>query len=48
MMVRYAFKMQGHDASVQLNISNLMDDQDLYGLIYSNPRSAHLEFSYRF
>jgi iron complex outermembrane recepter protein len=48
MMVRYGFKLSGHDASVQLNIANLMDDQDLYGLIYSVPRSARLEFSYRF
>jgi iron complex outermembrane recepter protein len=48
LMVRYSFKLQGHDSSVQLNIANLMDDQDLYGLIYSAPRSAHLEFSYRF
>jgi outer membrane receptor protein involved in Fe transport len=47
-MVRYAFKIEGHDASVQLNVSNLLDDQKRYGLIYSAPRSSHIEFSYKF
>ncbi|PTY08882.1 hypothetical protein DB347_04750 [Opitutaceae bacterium EW11] len=48
LMLRYAFKLSDHDASVQLNINNLLDDRKLYGLIYSAPRSARLEFSYRF
>ncbi|MEI6107026.1 MAG: hypothetical protein WCR49_08425, partial [Opitutae bacterium] len=47
-MVRYAFKIDGHDASVQLNVANLLDDQKRYGLIYSAPRSSHIEFSYKF
>lgn len=48
LMVRYAFKLSDHDASVQLNVNNLLDDQKLYGLIYSAPRTARLEFDYRF
>lgn len=48
LMVRYAFKLDGHDCSVQLNVSNLLDDQKLYGLIYSAPRSSKIEFSYKF
>ncbi|PTY00145.1 TonB-dependent receptor plug domain-containing protein [Opitutus sp. ER46] len=48
LMVRYAFKMHTHDAAVQLNIFNLLDDRKLYGLMYSAPRSARLEFSYKF
>jgi outer membrane receptor protein involved in Fe transport len=48
LMIRYAFKLQDHDASVQLNIFNLADDRKLYGLIYSAPRSERLEFTYRF
>jgi outer membrane receptor protein involved in Fe transport len=48
LMLRYAFKLQDHDAAVQLNVYNLLDDQKLYGLIYSAPRSAKLEFSYKF
>jgi hypothetical protein len=48
LMVKYAFKLQDHDASVQLNIYNLFDDRKLYGLIYAAPRTARLEFDYRF
>lgn len=48
LMMRYAFKMSGHDCSVQLNVSNLLDDQKRYGLIYSAPRSSHIEFDYKF
>jgi outer membrane receptor protein involved in Fe transport len=47
-MVRYAFKLGGHDTSVQLNINNLLDDQKLYGFIYSAPRTARLECVYKF
>jgi len=47
-MVRYAFKLNDHDASVQLNVTNLLDDQKRYGLIYSAPRASHIEFSYKF
>jgi outer membrane receptor for ferric coprogen and ferric-rhodotorulic acid len=48
LMLRYAFKLDSHDCSVQLNVSNLLDDQKRYGLIYSAPRSAHIEFDYKF
>lgn len=47
-MARYAFKLRDHDASVQLNISNLLNDQKRYGLIYSAPTTARLELSYKF
>ncbi|HLP26817.1 MAG TPA: hypothetical protein VK477_14145, partial [Acidobacteriota bacterium] len=48
LMVRYAFKLDSHDAAVQLNVYNLLDDQKRYGLIYAQPRSAKVEFSYKF
>jgi len=48
LMLRYAFKISDHDCSVQLNVSNLLDDQKRYGLIYSAPRSSHIEFDYKF
>lgn len=48
LMIRYAFKLSDHDAAVQLNVYNLLDDQKLYGLIYAAPRSAKLEFNYKF
>jgi iron complex outermembrane receptor protein len=44
-MVRYAFKLRERDANVQLNINNLLDDRDRYGLIFAEPRSVHLEFN---
>ncbi len=47
-MARYAFKVRGKKASVQLNISNLLNDQKLYGLIYSAPTMGRLEFNYEF
>jgi iron complex outermembrane receptor protein len=47
-MIRYAFKLQDHDASVQLNVNNLLDDRKLYGLIYAAPLTARLEFDYKF
>lgn len=48
LMLRYAFKLDNHDAAVQLNVYNLLDDQKLYGLIYAQPRSAKVEFTYKF
>ncbi len=48
LMVKYAFKLHEHDASVQLNVFNLLDDRKLYGLIYSAPRSARVELDYKF
>ena len=47
-MVRYAFKWSERDSAVQLNIENLMDDRDRYGLIYAAPRNIHLEFYTKF
>ena len=48
LMARYAFKLGDHDASVQLNVYNALNDQDLYGLIYAAPLSARIEFGYKF
>jgi outer membrane receptor for ferric coprogen and ferric-rhodotorulic acid len=48
LMARYAFKIEDHDASIQLNVYNLLDDQKLYGLIYAQPRTTRLEFAYNF
>lgn len=47
-MVRYPFKLRDHDAFLQLNVFNALDDKDLYGLIYAPGRSARLEFGYTF
>ena len=47
-MVRYGFKLADHDTTVQLNVSNVLNDQKLYGLIYSNPLTARLECVYKF
>lgn len=48
LMVRYPFKISEHDAFVQLNVNNVADDKDLYGLIYAPGRSIKLEFGYSF
>jgi len=48
LMVRYPFKLREHDAWVQLNVYNVANDKDLYGLIYAPGRSARLEFGYSF
>ncbi|HLP24158.1 MAG TPA: hypothetical protein VK477_00670, partial [Acidobacteriota bacterium] len=48
LMVRYPFKLKAHDAYVQLNVYNLENDKDLYGLLYATGRSARLEFGYQF
>ncbi|MBI2517843.1 MAG: TonB-dependent receptor [Opitutae bacterium] len=48
MMARYAFKISDHEASVQLNVSNVLNDQKLYGFIYSAPTTARLVFDYKF
>ncbi len=44
-MVKYAFKVRGRDASVQLNVENVADDQKLYGFIYAAPRRWQLTFN---
>lgn len=48
MMVRYPFKISDRDAYVQLNVNNIADDKDLYGLIYAPGRNIKLEFGYSF
>jgi hypothetical protein len=48
MMVRYPFKLGEHEAHLQLNVTNVLDDDDLYGLIYAPGRSMRLEFGYHF
>lgn len=48
LMVRYPFKLKERDAYVQLNVYNLQNDKDLYGLIYAPGRSARLEFGCTF
>jgi iron complex outermembrane recepter protein len=48
MMVRYPFAVRERQAYLQLNVNNLLDDDDLYGLIYAPGRSLRLEFGYDF
>jgi hypothetical protein len=48
LMARYQFKLAERDASVQLNVSNVLNDQKLYGFIYSAPMTARMEFDYKF
>lgn len=48
LMVRYNFKLADHDSSVQLNVSNVLNDQKLYGFIYSAPTTARIEFVTKF
>lgn len=48
LMIRYAFRVRERDAHVQLNVMNLLDDDDLYGLIYAPGRSMRLEVGYSF
>lgn len=46
-MLKYAFKLRNRDASVQLNVDNIVDNQKLYGFIYQTPRRWQLEFNYK-
>ena len=48
LMVRYTFKLAERDTSVQLNVNNVLNDQKLYGFIYSAPTTARLECLYKF
>ncbi len=48
LMVRYPFKIRENEAYVQFNVYNLLDDDDLYGLIYAPGRSMRLEFGFGF
>ncbi len=43
-MIRYDFGLRGHESRLQLNINNLMDDTDQYGLGFAPGISARLEF----
>ena len=48
-MARYDWKSdKGRNRYVQLNVSNLLNDKDLYGLIYASPLSAKLTYGMRF
>jgi len=46
-MIKYAFKLHGHDSSIQLNVDNVANDRKLYGFIYAEPRRWQLTFSYK-
>ena len=48
LFIKYDFGFSNHAASVQLNVSNVLDDQKRYGFIYSDPRTMRLEFDYKF
>lgn len=43
-MARYNFNWGGRESRVQLNISNLLDDRDQYGLGFAPGLSARVEF----
>ena len=48
-MARYEWKSRGgHNQYLQLNVSNTLNDQDLYGLIYASPLNAKLTYGMRF
>lgn len=48
-MARYDWRSSGrHSQYLQLNINNVLNDQDLYGLIYASPFSAKLTYGIRF
>ncbi|KXU35416.1 hypothetical protein AXK11_06440 [Cephaloticoccus primus] len=48
LMLRYPFEIAQRQAYAQLNIYNLQDDRDLYGLIYAPGRSVRLEVGLNF
>ncbi len=48
LMARYPFKLKGRDVYAQLNVNNVLDDRDLYGLIYAPGRSLRLEVGCNF
>ncbi len=44
-MIRYDWRTKGDMPQyVQFNVSNLLDDQDIYGLLYSRPLSAKISY----
>ena len=48
LFAKYEWKRWGHNQFVQLNVNNLLNDQKLYGLIYSTPLTARIEYGIRF
>ncbi len=48
-MARYDWKTRNDNRQyIQLNVSNILDDRDLYGLIYAAPIAAKLTYGIRF
>ena len=48
-MIKYTYKIQDkHEAYIQLNVENIMDDTELYGLIYAPGRSWRLNVGVTF
>ena len=48
-MARYDWKSDtGRRQYVQLNVTNLLNDQKLYGLLYAAPLAAKLSYGQRF
>ena len=47
-MVRYEFKVKGHEASVQLNIDNVLNNTDYYGQVANAPRRFSLNYEQKF
>ncbi len=43
LMVKYEFKLREYNTYAQLNVYNLQDDKDLYGLIYAPGRTIRFE-----
>ena len=47
-MIKYEWKSGRYTQHIQLNVNNLLDDQKLYGLIYSAPMSAKVTYGVNF
>jgi outer membrane receptor protein involved in Fe transport len=48
LFAKYEWKRWGHNQFVQLNVDNVLDDQKLYGLIYSTPLTARISYGIKF
>ncbi len=48
LFARYDFKVQQHDAYVQVNVDNILDDQHHYGLLWAPGRSFKFGFGTTF
>ena len=44
-MVRYEFKLNGHEANLQMNIDNVLNNTDWYGFIANPPRKISLTYN---